>query len=47
VAQDAQLRSRIANGGTDTARRMTMDLYADRLEVLHRRAASGGSPVAA
>jgi glycogen synthase len=47
VAQDPQLRSRIASGGIETARRMTMDIYADRLEVLHRRAASGGRPVAA
>jgi glycogen synthase len=41
VAQDPSLRARIAAGGTATARRMTMDVYADRLEVLHRRAASG------
>ena len=47
LAEDAHLRSQIASGGTDTARRMTMDIYAERLEVLHRRAASGGRPVAA
>jgi glycosyltransferase involved in cell wall biosynthesis len=38
VADDAALRSRIVSGGTATAQRMTMDNYADRLEVLHKRA---------
>jgi len=41
LAQDPALRSRIVTGGTATAKRMTMDVYADRLEVLHRRAAFG------
>jgi glycosyltransferase involved in cell wall biosynthesis len=42
VADDPGLRSRLVAGGTATARRMTMDGYADKLEVLHRRAAFGG-----
>ncbi len=41
VADDPALRSRLVAGGTDTATRMTMDGYADRLEALHRRAAEG------
>lgn len=47
VAQDAALRERIVSGGTATARRMTMDGYADKLEVLHRRAAERGKTAAA
>jgi glycosyltransferase involved in cell wall biosynthesis len=47
VAQDPALRSRLVSGGTATVQRMTMDGYADQLEVLHRRAASGGSKQAA
>lgn len=47
VADDAALRSRLVDGGTETARRMTMDGYADKLEELHRRAAQGTrAPVA-
>jgi glycosyltransferase involved in cell wall biosynthesis len=42
LAHDPALRSHIVTGGTATAQRMNMDVYADRLEVLHRRAASGG-----
>jgi glycogen(starch) synthase len=38
MAGDAALRARIVSGGTETASRMTMDLCAQRLEVLHRRA---------
>jgi glycosyltransferase involved in cell wall biosynthesis len=41
LAEDPALRSRIVAGGTATARRMNMDVYADKLEVLHRRAAFG------
>jgi len=41
VAEDPGLRSRLVAGGTETVRRMNMDGYADKLEVLHRRAASG------
>jgi glycosyltransferase involved in cell wall biosynthesis len=41
VAQDTGLRSLLVAGGTATAQRMTMDGYADKLEVLHRRAAFG------
>ena len=41
VAEDPALRSRLVSGGTATAVRMTMDGYADKLEVLHRRAAVG------
>jgi glycosyltransferase involved in cell wall biosynthesis len=44
MAEDPDLRSRVVSGGTATARRMTMDLYAEKLEVLHRRAASGDQP---
>jgi glycosyltransferase involved in cell wall biosynthesis len=40
MAEDPALRSRVVAGGTETARRMNMDVYADKLEVLHRRAAS-------
>jgi glycogen(starch) synthase len=41
VAEDPALRARIVSGGTATTQRMNMDNYAERLEVLHRRAASG------
>jgi glycosyltransferase involved in cell wall biosynthesis len=48
IADDPALRARLVAGGTATARSMTMDGYADRLEVLHRRAAFGEqAPVAA
>jgi glycosyltransferase involved in cell wall biosynthesis len=41
MAEDPALRSRVIAGGTATTRRMNMDVYAEKLEVLHRRAASG------
>lgn len=41
MAEDPGLRSRVIAGGTATTRRMNMDIYAEKLEVLHRRAASG------
>jgi glycogen(starch) synthase len=48
LGQDAQLRARIVLGGTATAQRLTMDVCAQRLEALHRRAgAEGWAPVAA
>lgn len=47
VADDAALRSRLVAGGTDTTRRMNMDVYADALEVLHRQAVSGRQEAAA
>jgi len=47
VAQDPTLRGRLVDGGTQTARRMTMDGYADKLEVLHRRAAERGETAVA
>jgi glycosyltransferase involved in cell wall biosynthesis len=39
VAGDPALRARLVSGGTETVTRMNMDGYADKLEVLHRRAA--------
>lgn len=47
LADDPVLRSRLVTGGTETVRRMNMDGYADKLEVLHRRAASGQKAEAA
>jgi glycosyltransferase involved in cell wall biosynthesis len=39
MAADSDLRTRLVSGGTATVERMNMDGYADKLEVLHRRAA--------
>lgn len=41
LAEDPALRSRLMAGGAVTARRMNMDVCADRLEELHRTAALG------
>jgi glycogen(starch) synthase len=41
LAEDPGLRARVVAGGTATARRMTMDVCADKLEELHRAAARG------
>jgi glycosyltransferase involved in cell wall biosynthesis len=41
MADDPPLRARLVAGGIETVRRMNMDGYADKLEVLHRRAGSG------
>ena len=38
VAEDAELRATIVAGGLETARRLTMDHYADQLERQHERA---------
>jgi 2-deoxystreptamine N-acetyl-D-glucosaminyltransferase/2-deoxystreptamine glucosyltransferase len=43
MAADPELRTRVAQGGEATARHMTMDGYAERLEVLHL-AAAGVTP---
>jgi glycosyltransferase involved in cell wall biosynthesis len=38
VAEDSDLRAAIVDGGMETARRLTMDHYADELERLHAQA---------
>lgn len=46
LGRDVELRRRIAEGGARTARDMTIDRYADRLETVHRSAASrSGAPL--
>jgi glycosyltransferase involved in cell wall biosynthesis len=43
VAEDRHLRTRLVAGGTETARRLTMDRFADELERLHVEAIEAGS----
>ncbi len=38
IADDAELRQRVVNGGTATAKRLNMDRYADSVEDHHLRA---------